>query len=99
LALSYTGKFRANEANLRVGLFIYDDLNEAILKHYWAELLEIPEKQFIKTQVLKSKSTLTNRKSKHGICSLYFSSTELSVKIREWIILFQESILHKDKRD
>lgn len=77
-------------SSLRVGLFIYEDHLEEEIKGFWSKLLEIPVDQFIKTQYLKSRSRLTTRRSKYGICSLYFSSTEQSVKIREWIRLLQE---------
>lgn len=74
-------------SKLRVGLFIYDgmDLEEEVI--FWSEKLSVPRSQFIKVQVLKSRSRRTERKSRHGVCSIYFSSTELSVKIREWIRL------------
>jgi len=72
---------------LRVGLFLYSDIDEEKAKTFWASILCIPRSQFVKTQFLKSKSVLTKRRSKYGICSLYFSSTELSIKIQEWIRL------------
>lgn len=72
---------------LRVGLFVYRDLDVIFVKNYWSDKLNIPTKQFIKTQILESRSKLTKNKSKYGVCSLYFSSTEFSIKIREWIKL------------
>ena len=72
---------------LRVGLFIYDDISELEMIQFWSSTLDISKKQFIKTQILKSRSRLTKRRSKYGICSLYFSNTELSIKIVEWIRL------------
>jgi hypothetical protein len=75
------------DSSLRIGLFIYEDINEEEVAIFWSDILKVPRRQFIKTQLLKSRSTLTKNKSKHGICSLYFSSTEFSVKIHEWIRL------------
>ena len=72
---------------LRIGLFIYSDMGELEAVQFWSNLLNIPKNQFIKTQLLKSRSRLTKRRSKYGICSLYFSNTELSIKIGEWIRL------------
>ena len=78
---------------LRMGLFLYNDICEDNAKKFWSSTLVIPENQFIKTQFLKSKSIRTTRKSKYGICSLYFSSTELSIKIQEWIKLLSLNYL------
>jgi hypothetical protein len=72
---------------LRVGLFLYKDIHEDRAKEFWSSILSIPKDQFIKTQFLKSRSVLTKRKSKYGICNLYFSSTEYSIKIQQWIKL------------
>jgi hypothetical protein len=77
---------------LRIGLFSYEDLDEDTLKKYWSALLKVPVKQFIKTQTLKGSNT--KRTSKYGICSLYFSSTEMSIKIQEWMRCFSQ-----DKRE
>ena len=73
--------------SLRVGLFLYNDVDRDTTVSFWSRKLNIPYNQFIKIQTLKSRSRLTKRKSKYGICSLYFSNTELSVKIHEWIRL------------
>lgn len=73
--------------DLRIGLFIYKDIDKEEIIKFWSGILKIPEQQFIKIQTLKSRSKLTKNKSKFGICSLYFSSTKFSVKIHEWIRL------------
>ena len=73
--------------NLRIGLFIYEDIDKDVAVSFWSEKLNVPTHQFIKVQVLKSRSKLTKNRSKYGICSLYCSSTELSIKIHEWIRL------------
>lgn len=80
------------DINLRIGLFVYEDIDKNMAISFWSDILKIPKQQFIKIQTLKSRSTLTKNKSKHGICSLYFSSTEFSVKIHEWIRLLS---IHK----
>lgn len=74
-------------SKLRVGLFVYEGMDQEKEMVFWSEKLSVPRSQFIKVQVLKSRSRRTERKSRHGVCSIYFSSTELSVKIREWIRL------------
>lgn len=74
-------------SNLRIGLFIYEDIDSDQAVSFWSKNLNVPRSQFIKVQVLKSRSRLTKNKSKYGICSLYFSNTEFNVKIHEWIRL------------
>lgn len=80
------------DSNLRIGLFIYEDIDQETVIKFWSEKLNIPRSQFIKVQILKSRSRLTKNKSKYGICSLYFSNTEFNVKIHEWIRLIS---IHK----
>ena len=77
------------DEQMRIALYVYEDLDPEEVKQFWSKELNIPRGQFIKTQILKSRSRLTKRKSKYGICSLYFSSTEVNVKIREWIRLVE----------
>lgn len=87
IANFYRNSLTIQNSKLRIGLFIYKDINETKAKRFWSEKLKIPNEQFIKTQILDSKSKLTKKRSKYGICSLYFSSTEFSIKIQEWIRL------------
>ena len=81
----YENCLRIPKDKLRIGLFLYPDLDKKTIINFWAKYLEIPRKQFIKIQLLPSRSNLTKRKLQHGICSVYFSSTELSIKIHTWI--------------
>ena len=83
----YRKCLKISNSDLRIGLFIYEDINKEKTIKFWSDILKIPRQQFIKIQILKSRSKLTKNKSKFGICSLYFSSTEFSVKIHEWIRL------------
>ncbi len=75
------------EESLRVELFIYKDIDKTKTKKFWSKKLKIPDSQFIKIQVLKSKTKLTKRRLTYGICSVYFSSTKHIIMIREWIKL------------
>lgn len=81
-------------SKLRAAVFLYEDhdLKEAL--NFWSKVTKIPIEQFIKTQVLPSRSTHTRRKVKHGICNVYFSSTEMNIKIKEWTRL-----LHLEMRE
>lgn len=80
------------ESKLRAGLFIYQDINPNQALEYWAEKTKISKAQFIKTQVIPSRSKLTKRRSVNGICSVYFSSKEMSIKIMEWIKLLSQNM-------
>lgn len=70
---------------LRAALYVYADIDKNKTLQYWSEKLNIPSSQFIKTQQLPSRSRLTKRKIKYGICNVYFSSTQMNIKIQEWI--------------
>ena len=83
----YRECLRISDDKLRVGLFIYEDIDQNIAVRFWSDKLKISKRQFIKIQKLKSQSRLTKNKIKFGICSLYFSSTMFSIKIHEWIRL------------
>jgi hypothetical protein len=71
---------------LRAGLFIYEDHCPTETLTYWSKALKLPRKQFIKIQTLPSRSK-TDKKVRYGMCSLYFSSVELHIKMMEWIDL------------
>ncbi len=88
IAKFYRKCLKVEEGKLRIALFIYKDINIKYAMEFWSELLQVPQSQFIKVQVLESRAKLTKTKSKYGICSLYFSNTEFHIKILEWIRLF-----------
>jgi len=88
VAFFYRKYLKVINDDLRIGLFLYKDNDEKKAISFWSKILKIPKYQFIKTQLLESRSKLTKRRSRFGICSLYFSSTKLSIKIHEWIRLF-----------
>lgn len=81
----YRKVLKVPEEKLRAALFIYDDIKEKTAINYWSRELEINKKNFIKTQVLPSRSKLTKSKVPNGMCCIYFSNKEISIKIREWI--------------
>lgn len=83
----YVDCLKLNTKDLRIGIFAYEDHDIDMVLKFWSEITKIPLSQFIKTQVLKSRTKKSKRRSKYGICSLYCSNTELSIKIQEWIKL------------
>ena len=84
----YKEILQVDEEKIRAEMFIYGDQEEEVIKQYWSDNLRIAKNQFIKTQVLSSRSNLTKRKVPYGMCSVYFSNTAMSIKIREWFKLF-----------
>jgi|SRR3989344_1154520 len=94
LAINFYRKIlEVPEPKLRAAIFIYNDIDGTDALDYWSKEINLPKNQFIKTQILPSRSTLTKRRIHNGICSVYFSSVESSIKIKEWI-----SLLASDKR-
>jgi len=73
------------ETKLRAGLFIHEDIDEEEAIKYWSSNLGLNNDQFIKTQVLPSRSHRTKSKVKYGMCNIYFSSVEINIKMKEWI--------------
>ena len=72
---------------MRAAVFIYSDIDESAALNYWSNEIRLPRDQFIKTQILPSRSILTKRKVTNGICNIYYSSVEFSIKMKEWIKL------------
>ena len=87
IALFYRNVLKIPNSKLRVALFIYKNHDLDKVTDFWSNLTKVPKDQFIKTQVLPSRSKLTKKKLEHGICNLYFSDTEINIKIRRWIHL------------
>ncbi len=80
------------ENKIRAELFIYEADNHLEFINFWSKKIKLAKNQFIKTQVLKSRTSLTKRKLDHGMCNVYFSSTELNIKIMEWIRLMAKDL-------
>ncbi len=73
------------ESDLRVALYIYQDINEPSTKSFWSARLRIPLNQFIKTQILPSRAVLTKTKLSYGICCLYLNGKDYCLRIETWI--------------
>lgn len=80
------------EDKIRIGLFIYRDHDVQKMVEFWSKELKVSRWQFIKTQVLPSGKSLTRKSVKYGVCSVYFSSTKMNVKIQEWIRLLGDEL-------
>lgn len=68
----------------RAGLFLYPDIQANKAVSYWSDILGIPPKQFIKSQVLNSKNGQT-KKLVFGTCCIYVNSKDACLTMQEWI--------------
>lgn len=68
----------------RVGLFLYPDIKTEKAVSYWSGVLNIPQSQFIKSQILENKGA-QNRKLKFGTCCLYVNSKDACLTMQMWI--------------
>ncbi|MBU4377020.1 MAG: hypothetical protein KKD29_06030 [Candidatus Omnitrophica bacterium] len=73
------------ELNLRMALYIYQDIDELSTKSFWSARLRVPLDQFIKTQILPSRAVLTKNKLSHGICCLYLNGKDYCLRMETWI--------------
>jgi len=90
---SFLRKYFGNiEESLRAGLYIYKDINESSAKSFWSEWLQIPVDQFIKSQVLPSKSLLTKTKLPYGTCRVYLNKKDYSCTMQSWIESMSEDM-------
>jgi hypothetical protein len=82
------------KAKIRCDLYIHNDLDEALAKRYWSNLIGIPLEQFRKSYIVKN-NTSRLRKTKHiyGVFRITVSDANLNRKIMGWI-----SGLFKNKR-
>ncbi|MBM3205671.1 hypothetical protein FJZ41_02380 [Candidatus Shapirobacteria bacterium] len=71
---------------IRLWLLLYPDLNEKRCKQYWSKMLNIPQKQFVKSQYIFGREK--KKKVDYGVCSVQVYSRELKEKIIEWINLY-----------
>ncbi len=68
----------------RIGLFLYPDIKLKEAVSYWSGVVNIPQSQFIKSQILESKCS-SIRKLKFGTCCLYVSSKDACLTMQMWI--------------
>ncbi|MBX2866478.1 hypothetical protein KTR10_00750 [Candidatus Kaiserbacteria bacterium] len=77
------------DEKIKGALFIYEDLDEAACKEYWARETGIT--QFHKTMILPKPKDETH--VSYGTCSLIVSNTYLKTKMKVWIDQLPEIIL------
>jgi len=80
----YRKVLQVEEEKIRAGIFIYEDHEPIQAREYWSRTLDLDPQQFIKTQILPSRSRNTKRRTENGMCSVYFSSTAIRIRIQTW---------------
>ena len=80
--------FKVDNSLFKARLFLYPDLNEADIKLFWSELLNIPQNQFIKSYISDSRSSVTKNKLIYGTCSVFIAKKDLRSIMSVWIGMF-----------
>lgn len=71
---------------IKASLIIYPDTSTKISKDFWSRFLNLPQRQFSKTTVLKSRNGSTSKRhSAYGVLTLYVHNSKLSKIINEWV--------------
>ena len=70
---------------IRTSLITYPDIGIRECKEYWSKFLDLPEKQFTKTTVLKLRNNGSTKKhSDVGTCTVYVHNSKLLEIIKDW---------------
>jgi|WetSurMetagenome_2_1015567.scaffolds.fasta_scaffold08751_8 hypothetical protein len=81
-----------NKDKIHCHLYLRQDQSEKKLKEYWSNILNIPEKQFIKSQFDK-RAVSPTRENYKGVCSIYYCD----VNLQKRAITIGEELLKKLK--
>ena len=77
-------------SQLRIGLIIYPEIDPVVCKKYWMKILDIPQTQFHKTQVIKGRHP--TKRLLNGICMVTLGSRRLKEKFLVWIDLLSKNL-------
>ena len=78
------------DKELRVWILCYPDNNQEECRKWWSKQLEIPEKQFYKTQVIQGKHKVN--KLIYDVGNIIMTRMLLKVKILRWIELMSDHL-------
>ena len=84
--------YRVDEGRLRIALYCYSNQNSEVLKNYWSNILEIPQKQFIKPYIRSNFDEKNIDKMKHGVVHIRYSDERLLMQIKAEIDIIQASL-------
>lgn len=74
-------------ARIRVDLFLYPDLSPASTRRFWSGYLGVPEEQFSKPQIIRSRNfhgLHPSKRLQHGVCTVRVNSGGLKEQMRVW---------------
>lgn len=66
--------FKIDEKKLKARLYIWTSLNEKEAKEFWSRELNIPQNQFTKSYISKSKPNIRKIRHNHGVCRVSYGS-------------------------
>jgi hypothetical protein len=78
----------ARKEKIRIELILYPDLSDAQCKDFWSKTTDLPEKNFMKTQIIQGRHP-TKRLS-YGICMIIVNSIYEKIKMLTWIDIFSK---------
>ena len=73
--------YKVNERRLRSAIFARADQNEKELLNYWSKLLNIPKRQFHRTQIDQRTHYSTSFTNYKGVCSVVYADVGLQRRI------------------
>lgn len=76
--------------DIRLRLFLYEDMDENAAKQFWGRSLELPLGQFSKTLIKKRIGGLPSRKAEYGTIHVLVYNKALFQKIMGWIKAFHQ---------
>lgn len=83
---------KVDKKRIRLGLIIYPDLNEVIIKEEWMKRVGLTADFFTKSAVIQGKHK--TKKAGLGICTVNYSSTYLKKKMLVWIKILSSDSAH-----
>ncbi len=74
-----------DKKRLRGRIYIWEDLDENKAKQFWSDILKIPQNQFTKSYISKSKPKIRKARHINGVCRLSYCSAEIFNNIKDSI--------------
>ncbi|MEK9132299.1 MAG: hypothetical protein AAB606_01130 [Patescibacteria group bacterium] len=78
--------------DIRLRLFLYEDMNEEAAKRFWADNLRIPLSQFVPVQTKKRVGGLPSRKAQNGTMHVLVYNKRLFQRIVGWTKAFHGTL-------
>lgn len=76
---------------IRIGLILYPDLSDKECKLFWSTTMNLPLKNFMKTQFINGRHP--TKRLKHGVCMVVVNSQVEKLKMLTWIDFFAKQYI------